>query len=121
MTELKPCPFCGGEADIRHEHRWISGMNGGYSGTYIVCKKCCCRTCTYDWEDEDQMYEAWNRRVDKVPTPHGRLIDADALLELYEPAPKDINEWEWERYMTTVSVIRQNIIDQPTVIEAEGE
>jgi hypothetical protein len=68
MTELKPCPFCGGEADIRHEHRWISGMNGGYSGTYIVCKKCCCRTCTYDWEDEDQMYEAWNRRVDNEHT-----------------------------------------------------
>lgn len=52
-----------------------------------------------------------------VPTPHGRLIDADALMELYEPTPEDANEWE--HYTTTVSVIRQNIKDAPTVIEAE--
>lgn len=53
----------------------------------------------------------------KVPTPHGRLIDADALMELYEPAPEDVNEWE--HYTTTISVIRQNIKDAPTIIEAE--
>ena len=57
----------------------------------------------------------------EVPTPHGRLIDADALIELYEPAPAGVNEWEWERYKTTVGVIRQNIKDAPTVIEAEVE
>lgn len=59
-------------------------------------------------------------KVVKVP-PHGRLIDADALIELYEPAPAGVNEWEWERYKTTVGVIRQNIKDAPTVIEAEDE
>ena len=53
----------------------------------------------------------------EVPTPHGRLIDADALMELYEPAPEDGNEWE--HYTTTISVIRQNIKDAPTVIESE--
>lgn len=25
-----------------------------------------------------------------VPTPHGDLIDADALMGLYEPAPEDV-------------------------------
>ena len=52
-----------------------------------------------------------------ILTPHGRLIDADALMELYEPAPEDVNEWE--HYTTTISVIRQNIKDAPTIIEAE--
>lgn len=56
--------------------------------------------------------------VAPVPTPHGRLIDADELMELYQPAPEDVNEWE--HYTTTISVIRQNIKDAPTVIEAEG-
>lgn len=26
----------------------------------------------------------------EVPTPHGDLIDADALMGLYEPAPEDV-------------------------------
>ena len=52
-----------------------------------------------------------------IPTPHGRLGDLDALMELYEPAPEDVNEWE--HYTTTISAIRQNIKDAPTIIEAE--
>lgn len=47
-----------------------------------------------------------------VPTPHGRLIDADDL-EFYR-TPSDKYEYEEVLY-------RHDINDAPTIIEAEGE
>ena len=40
-----------------------------------------------------------------------KYIDADALLALYDPPPEGVNEWD--NYTTTISIIRQNIIDAP--------
>ena len=66
-TELKPCPFCGGEAKMKH----------GYPGkqckslrqAFVQCVKCGCRTVTYKqlayqaWSDVDRhAAEVWNRR-----------------------------------------------------------
>lgn len=68
------------------------------------------------------------RRTDcpliEVPK-HGRLIDADALRLLYdfngyEPTG-DMTEEEFDRLMCRLPVIRANIDDAPTIIEAEGE
>lgn len=51
MEELKPCPFCGGEAQF-----WIA-----YNGTCIVqCTNCCCGTLHY--YDAKSPVKAWNRR-----------------------------------------------------------
>lgn len=69
-----------------------------------------------DWVELYDKCPDWCPLVE-VPTPHGRLIDADELMEIYQPASEDVNEWE--HYTTTISVIRQNIKDAPTVIEAE--
>ena len=61
MIELKPCPFCGGEAalvkrDIQFGH-WPSG------GTwYVHCKKCL--ITTQPRRKADPVIEIWNRRVD---------------------------------------------------------
>ena len=57
--------------------------------------------------------------------PHGRLIDADALRLLYdfngyEPTG-DMTEEEFDRLMCRLPVIRANIDDAPTIIEAEDE
>lgn len=49
----------------------------------------------------------------EVPTPHGRLIDADALLELYE-LPET-----WDYLLVPLNIVKQNIKDAPTIIEAE--
>ena len=49
-----------------------------------------------------------------VPVPpHGRLIDADVLKELY-----DLGE-EFDYCHVNLPVIRQNIDDMPTIIPAE--
>lgn len=59
----------------------------------------------------------------EVPTPHGRLIDADALRrEMYHKAfetDSDMQKWEsgcWIRYMMFERIEEA----APTVIEAEG-
>lgn len=51
MSELKPCPFCGGKAQIN------------YAGAdmLILCSKCLVRTESYHTKAE--TVEAWNRRA----------------------------------------------------------
>lgn len=53
LNELKPCPFCGGEAELIHEHR----KGWALTGSVVRCKNdhCGCK----------------------------RLIDADALINKY--------------------------------------
>lgn len=55
--ELKPCPFCGGEAE--------------YEGLYCYCTRCGCRM--EDDPDEAEAIAAWNRRASPTPpTTEGR-------------------------------------------------
>ena len=58
-----------------------------------------------------------------VPVPdHGRLIDADNLRCLYDPHDYGLDGEqadEYDRYHVSLPVIRQNIDEMPTIIEAE--
>lgn len=54
MTELKPCPFCGGVAIF-------NSLTSGET-VFAVCMKCGVRTL--DYEQTEQVREAWNRRAD---------------------------------------------------------
>lgn len=54
MTELKPCPFCGGEAEI-HPYG-----GGGYD---VWCEGSCGAEIN-GFRTEAEAVEAWNRRVD---------------------------------------------------------
>ena len=56
MAELKPCPFCGGEAEI------YDGIIFGSRQYEPRCVKCECAIGLYD--TEEQAAVAWNRRVD---------------------------------------------------------
>lgn len=49
--ELKPCPFCGGEAVER-----------GHNVVWIRCRECGAETKA--WCSSEQAKEAWNRRAD---------------------------------------------------------
>lgn len=54
--ELKPCPFCGGEACIQR-HEFI-----GYTDTFgVVCLDCCAETRQF-FTHKKVAVRAWNRR-----------------------------------------------------------
>ena len=53
MKELKPCPFCGGEAEIEMDENW-------YWNYYVFCQEC--KITTDYYETADEAIEAWNRR-----------------------------------------------------------
>ena len=54
MAELKPCPFCGGEAETRKDSL----------GTWKArCTKCSAEVGRYWFHTKNHAIEAWNRRA----------------------------------------------------------
>lgn len=62
-TELKPCPFCGGKANLIENH-----ICGGKDYSYVTCESCHVRTQQYTVSvrfcPNDEATKAWNRRSD---------------------------------------------------------
>ena len=59
MSELKPCPFCGGKAKLRHY------TSGTFKKTTVVYVECCvCRIRTPVEFEPECVEEAWNRRAE---------------------------------------------------------
>lgn len=56
-NNLKPCPFCDGEAKIIRVH-----VYGKVEGYVPICKKCCCELKMY--ASKQAAKNAWNRRCD---------------------------------------------------------
>lgn len=100
-------------------------------------KNCDSCPCYYEtegaWRNECEVLQREHYITDERPDwcplveipPHGRLIDADALRLLYDfsgyKPTGDMTEEEFDRLMCRLPVIRANIDDAPTIIEAEGE
>lgn len=89
-----------------------------------------CVTNDGDWvRNEDGTYrkEYWNYEqfsAVELP-PHGRLIDADELRGWYDYHSYDVDEDDFlteekfDKLTVTTAVVRQNIDDAPTIIEAD--
>ncbi len=62
MAELKPCPFCGGEACVQ--------FYPFEPAAEVVCSECGARgTAWFGEKNEERAIEAWNRRYE----PKGEL------------------------------------------------
>ena len=65
MRELKRCPFCGGEAELR---KHINGR--GLEQHYVECLNCDCdmNVSTYSYNTVEEAIKVWNTRnpVDDV-------------------------------------------------------
>ena len=59
MTELKPCPFCGGieSLDVREVHTYNRYCADMYC---IECRRCL--YCTMNFDTKDELYAFWNTR-----------------------------------------------------------
>lgn len=56
-TVLKPCPFCGGEAQFTH---LPSGCLGRYG---VSCSTGGCQAAMFSRDTKEEAAEKWNRRV----------------------------------------------------------
>lgn len=67
MTELKPCPFCGGEARLWHPKEYDITLGS------VKCNSC--GASTESFTDDDSAIEAWNKRPNPwhtgTPTEEG--------------------------------------------------
>ena len=67
MTELKPCPCCGGKAAFE--------INDDRTGEiFIACRSCSISTDTFGPCDKAKAASVWNRRADVAPVVHGEWI-----------------------------------------------
>jgi Lar family restriction alleviation protein len=64
--ELKPCPFCGGKAEMRDARKFLVVSKFSYIIPYSVgCsnKKCDVKPYTEYSSTEQEAIDAWNRRA----------------------------------------------------------
>lgn len=71
MAELKPCPFCGGEAFVyaRYDSIW----RGDPTDYTVICKNCHAGVRNYFLTAQEAI-EAWNKRTER---PKGRWDETD--------------------------------------------
>ena len=60
MRELKPCPFCGGEAEI---FSWYIKGIANRLHYNVRCKDCGCTRRSREYRTTKKAIEAWNRRA----------------------------------------------------------
>ena len=60
MNDLKPCPFCGGGAQIEHDY-------DGFGYSYVRCTKCGLMSIkfikSFKISSDKEAIDFWNRRV----------------------------------------------------------
>ena len=61
MSELKPCPFCGGEAFVT-EYLYSCDPTSRATTHAVECNGC--HTTTFEFDSKEEAIEAWNRRAE---------------------------------------------------------
>ena len=87
MSDLKPCPFCGGEAEV------IFDGDGEISAVAVKCKDCGIMTTHY-LDDARKAIEAWNSQADTEQ----RAENAHwTECEVFDNADYEIPQWQSAR------------------------
>lgn len=92
-NELKPCPFCGGEAEIAQYYNITED-------TYCICAGCTQCGATVEETDDDHASELWNRRtvnVDELGKIADEMAGGNVKYTDYcsvEAAVDDANDYE---------------------------
>ena len=86
--DLKPCPFCGGDA----EYGEVGGEGGDAGGQFVQCTNAMCAASSaliFPCGDEPKPLLAlrWNRRT---PNPAAFAAGAEAMREA---AAEDVERW----------------------------
>ena len=63
--ELKPCPFCGGEAEIRSYRTYIDDIHGIGPKFYVECGECLSRRHLGE-RTESEAIADWNSRAERT-------------------------------------------------------
>ncbi len=64
MSELKPCPFCGGKARINKNSFYEDKTKGFTDHSYgVECLDCFTQSFQF-YKTEEQAVKDWNRRAD---------------------------------------------------------
>lgn len=87
MTDLKPCPFCGGEAEIKGELERDKFVAGDLdTSRYVIrCKLCVWAMSFAPKADHDGCITAWNTRADNELAE--ALADCVNLIEAWAYGP----------------------------------
>ena len=73
--ELKPCPFCGGMAEI------VEIDEGENAGGSCVCCTACLASSNVEFGFKENFISNWNRRVQTLaPDAVARLVEAARAL-----------------------------------------
>ena len=99
MSELKPCPFCGGEAETVRSMRSFT-CESWEVFFYVLCKGCGARV---EGADEAEAIEAWNTRHERTCEliKHAAYDEESGIeLVLYEcdKCGWIVDPWRNERY-----------------------
>ncbi len=68
MSELKPCPFCGGRTTAKTRYIGYGSLGLGSHDEYrVVCQEC--RASSDEYRYEAEAIAAWNRRAEPSEKP----------------------------------------------------
>lgn len=91
MSELKPCPFCGGSEILITRHPGAG--NGIYHRGEDVYSMCCyqCGATFPNRYRRELLVEAWNRRTPSLPASAEGGEAIDFVQELYSELRHQVN------------------------------
>lgn len=103
MTELRECPFCGGDAAIV-----------GYGPYRCVCRKCGASTASQYVVTMEQAITVWNTRA-----ADARIAELEAEVERLQAAAQ-VKPLEWQEYERGSGLYAHSILGQYSAWEQNG-